>query len=161
MMRVLPQDDSMDIGEQSLAVEFAVVDEVVRANAPEFAARGFTLMNVTEGGTPPFVRSTAFHFSHARAGLLLDLSFFAGGNRRGFNALISKPDNGRLDVRDYLKLHGRTETSALLTSDDPTTLREFAESAMRVLIGVFDDELKPVVEGTKFESTPFDWQGYK
>ena len=65
----------MDIGEQSLAAEFAVVDDVVRTHAPEFAARGFTFMNVTEGGTPPFLRSIAFHFSNARTGLLLDISF--------------------------------------------------------------------------------------
>ncbi len=67
----------MDIVEQSLAPEFAVVDEVVRAHASEFAARGFTLTNVTVNPSQ-LIRSIVFHFSNARAGLLLDISSFLG-----------------------------------------------------------------------------------
>jgi hypothetical protein len=154
----------MDIAEQSAAVEFAVVDDVVRAHVPEFAHRGFTLVNVTEGGTRPVVRSIAFHFSHAHTGLLLYLSFFVGrsGTRRGFTALINKHDEGSLNVEDYLKLHGHSDVSASFTLDGPPTdLRGFAESAMQTLLGLLDKELKPIVEGKTFEVTPIDWQGYK
>jgi hypothetical protein len=160
----LQQDGSMDIGEQSVASQFAVVEEVVRAKVSEFEAHGFVLTNVTEAGTPPFVRSLVFHFSNAGAGLLLSLSFFIGrsGQRRGFTALISRAGNGRLDVGDYLELHGRSDLSALFTSDDPSAnLRSFAESAIRTLLSLFDNELKPVVEGKTFEETPIDWQGYR
>ena len=76
--------------------------------------------------------------------------------------MICPPDNRKLNVRDYLDRHGRSETSASFTSDDPTRgLREFAESTVRTLLGLFDNELKPIVEGKRFEETPIDWQGYK
>jgi hypothetical protein len=64
----------MDTVEQSFTPEFGVVEEVFQAYASEFAARGFVLTNVTEGGTPPFVQSIVFHFSNARAGLRLSVS---------------------------------------------------------------------------------------
>jgi hypothetical protein len=151
----------MDIREQSSPAEFAVVEDVVRTHTSGFAARGFTLINVTEGGTPPFVRSISFHFSNPGAGLLLDVSFFVG-RRRGFTALISKPGHGRLDVGDYLDLHGQSEMSALFTSDDPgTDVRAFAEATIRRLLGLLDNELKPIIDGQTWESTPIDWQGHK
>jgi hypothetical protein len=153
----------MDIGEQSLAAEFAVVDEAVGAHASEFAARGLILRNLAEGGTPPFVRSIRFHFSNARAGLRLSVSFFVGrsGARRGFTAMIEKTGHGSLDVGDYLEHHGRSDMARLLIHDGPTDVRAFAESSLRMLLGLLDDELKPIVEGETFEETPIDWQGYK
>ena len=154
----------MDLAEQSVAAEFAVVEEVVRTHTSDFAIHGFTLMNVTEGGTRPFIRSLTFHFSHPLPRLLLDVSFFVGrsGARRGFTAMISKPGDGRLDVEDYLKLHGRSDVSASLTLDGPPTdLRSFAESAIQTLLALLDNELRPIVEGKTFEETPIDWQGYK
>ncbi len=30
-----------------------------------------------------------------------------------------------------------------------------------MLIDLFDDDLKPIVEGETLESTPIDWQGHK
>jgi hypothetical protein len=50
----------------------------------------------------------------------------------------------------------------LFTSDVPATeLRAFTETAVRTLLTLFDNELKPVVEGKTFETTPVDWDGYK
>jgi hypothetical protein len=153
----------MDIVEQSFAPEFAVVDEVVRAHAPEFAARGFTLMNVAVEGPPRLLRTIVFLFSNVRAGLLMDVSSFLGraGLKRGFNAIISAPGNRTLNVHDYLVLHGRSDLARLLTNDAPMDVRAFSESTVRMLIGLLDDELKPIVEGKTFEETPIDWQGYK
>ena len=102
----------MDIVKQHIPPEFAVVDEVVRAHVPEFAARGFTLMDVTVDGPPP---SIFFRFSNDRAGLLLDVSSFLAraSPRRGFNASISTPDNRKLNVGDYLVRHGRSDDARL------------------------------------------------
>src|SRR6185503_16668750 len=101
---VMPsQDDSMDSVAQS--PEFAVVDDVFRARVADFAARGFNLTNVTVDPSR-VIRSLTFHFSNVRTGLLLDVSFFLGrsGLKQGFNAMISRPDNRKLDVKDYLGL---------------------------------------------------------
>jgi hypothetical protein len=152
----------MNTVEQPSAPEFTVVAEVVRAHAPEFAARGFTLMNVTENPSQ-LIRSIVFHFSNARTDLFLDISSFLGraGLKRGFNAMISTRDNRKLNVHEYLVLHGRSDMAELLTDDAPTDVRAFSESSVRMLIGLLDNELKPIVEGTTFEETPIDWQGYK
>jgi hypothetical protein len=32
---------------------------------------------------------------------------------------------------------------------------------MRMLCGLFDRDLKPILDGTYFEETYIDWQGYK
>lgn len=158
------QGDSMDIGEQSFAAEFAVVDEVVRAAAPEFAARGFVLTNVAVEGSPRALLSLVSHFSNKQADLDLTVSFFAAsdGLNGGFNVMIVKPPNRKLVVLDYLERRGRTDLPRLFTYSDPATdLRSFAESRIRTLLDLLDGELKPIVEGKTFEETPIDWQGYK
>jgi hypothetical protein len=153
------RNDRTDTDEQAFA-PFAVVDEVVRAHLPDFEARGFTLTNVTLEEPPP---SIVFQFSNARAGRLLDVfSFLARtGFKRGFNAMISTPDNRTLNVRDYLVHHGRSDMAQSLTDDAPADVRAFSEASVRMLISLFDSELKPVVEGKTFEETPIDWDGYK
>ncbi len=154
----------MDIVEQPFAAEFAVVDEVVRAHAAEFANRGFFLKNATVEGSPESLLLRVFHFSDSRTGLDLRLSFFpaSDGLKGGFNAMIVKPLNRKLVVLDYLESRGRSDLQELFTYDDPATdLRIFAESTIRVLLGLLDNELKPIVEGKTFEETPIDWQGYK
>jgi hypothetical protein len=157
------QDDPMDIiDEQSIAPEFAVVNEVIRAHASEFAARGFTLTNVTMNPSQ-LIRSIVFHFTNDRAAPRLSVSSFLGraGLKRGFNAMISTPDNRKLNVHDFLVRHGRSDMARLLTEDAPTDVRAFSESSVRMLIDLLDNELKPIVEGKTFEETPIDWQGYK
>jgi hypothetical protein len=154
----------MDLVEQSYAAEFAVVDEVVRVYASEFEARGFVLTNTTVEGSPRSLVFRVFHFANSQAGLDLTVSFFpaSDGLRGGFNAMIVKPENRKLVVLDYLERHGRTDLPALFTYDDPATdLRRFTESTIRTLLGLLDNELKPVVQGKTFEETPIDWGGYK
>jgi hypothetical protein len=156
------QDNAMNIAEQSSAPEFAVVEEVFHAHASEFASRGFIFVKVTDG--TPLVQSRGFEFWNAHAGLSLTVSFVVGvsGQRRSFNALIHKPDHGTLNVRDYLKLHGRAEMISVFTSDVPAAeLRAFTETAVRTLLTLFDNDLRPVIEGKTFEETPIDWDGYK
>jgi hypothetical protein len=157
------QDDPMDIAEQSVTPEFAVIDEVVRAHAPDFAARGFILMNVAVEGPPRVLRTIVFHFSNPSIGLLLDVSSFLGrsGVKRGFNAMIIAPGNRTLNVHDYLVRHERSEEAQSLTNEAPSDVRAFAESSVRLFLDLLDGALKPVVEGKTFEETPIDWAGYK
>jgi hypothetical protein len=154
----------MNIADQPFSSEFAVVDEIVRAHASDFAARGFVLTNATVEGSPRLFPFLVFHFSNNQAGLDLDVSFFpaSDGLNGGFNAMIVKPRNRKLVVLDYLKRRGRSDLPGLFTYNDPATdLRRFAESTVRTLIGLLDNELKSIVEGKTFEETPIDWQGYK
>jgi len=67
-----------------------------------------------------------------------------------------------LDVKTYLKLHGREELTKLFRYRDPKTdVGRFADSLFQMLVGLFDQELKSIIEGETFEETPIDWQGYK
>jgi hypothetical protein len=154
------QDQPRGVTQQSAPVEFAEVADVVKMYAPEFAARGFTLHDVTVDGPPP---SIYFHFSNPRTDLLLDVSSFLARSspKRGFNAMISTPDNRKLNVRNYLVRHGRSDVAELLTDNAPSDVRAFSEASIRLLLDLLDGELKPIVEGETFEETPIDWAGYK
>jgi hypothetical protein len=150
----------MGIVEQPLAPDFAEVDQVVRAHAPEFAARGFVLTNVALEGSPESLLLLVFRFSNNAGALDLRISFFAAsdGLNGGFNAMIIKPVNRKLDVADYLESRGRTDLQQSFIYNDPATdLHRFATSVVQTLLGLLDNELKPVIEGKTFEETPIDW----
>jgi hypothetical protein len=90
--------------------------------------------------------------------------FFAAANglNGGFLVQIEKPVNKSLNVKDYLKLHGHQELDKLFNYRDPTTdVRSFAESFFQMLCRLFNEDLKPVLDGETFEETPTDWMGYK
>jgi hypothetical protein len=154
----------MNQAEVALTGDFATVNEVVRQHAPGFATRGFELTGVTLEGSPRLQRFPVFHFLNSRTRMRIDVSFFADARRQkgGFTVLIIRPVNRKLDVEDYLKLHGREELSKSFSYREPNTdVRGFAESFFRMLGGLLDEDLKPIVDGKVFEETPIDWMGYK
>lgn len=92
------------------------------------------------------------------------ISFFAAarGLNGGFTVLIVRPENRKLDVEDCIEKHGRETLTGLLTYRDPATnLHSFADTFFRMLVRLFDSDLKPILEGKVFEETPIDWMGYK
>jgi hypothetical protein len=94
----------------------------------------------------------------------IDISFVAAtkGLNGGFTVLIIKPVNHKLSVEAYLKSHGREILTGFFTYHDPTTdVRSFADSFLRMLVGLLDGDLKPILDGKTFEETPIDWMGYK
>jgi hypothetical protein len=94
----------------------------------------------------------------------INITFFHAveGLNGGFNASITKPVNHVINVEDYLKLHGRETLARFFSYRDPATdIRSFADTFMQMLCGLFDRDLKQILDGTYFEETPIDWQGYK
>jgi hypothetical protein len=154
----------MDQVEAALTGDDAVVEKVVREHIPTFAGLGFAFTGFTVGGSPKLQRFPIFHFFNKRTGQRIDISFLAAraGLNGGFGVLIVAPRNRKLDVEDYLKRHKLEEPTRAFTYRDPETdVRSFATVFLKVLIRLFETELKPVIDGKTFEETPIDWMGYR
>ncbi len=154
----------MDQLEATLTGDDAVVEKVVREHVPAFAGLGFALTGSTLGGSSTLQHFPIFHFFNKRSGLRLDISFLAAraGLNGGFNVLIVAPRNRKLDVEDYLNQHKIEEpTRAFTYRDAQTDVRGFATAFLKVLLQLFETELKPVLDGKTFEETPIDWMGYR
>ena len=154
----------MDQVEATLTGDDAVVEKVVREHIPTFSGLGFALTGFTVGGSPTLQRFPIFHFFNKRTGQRIDISFLAAraGLNGGFDVLIVAPRNRKLDVEDYLKRHKLEEPTRAFTYRDPKTdVRGFATAFLKVLIQLFETELKPVLDGKTFEETLVDWMGYR
>ena len=150
--------------EPQLTGSYAIVRDVVRQNAPSLAKRGFDFSGVSLIGSPELQQFPSFAFLNKRTGMQIDISFIAAaaGLNGGFNVMIIAAGNRKLDVEDYLKLHKLNSLAKPFTYGDPKTdLRLFADSFFKGLDGIFDKELKPILDGKLFEETPIDWMGYR
>ena len=142
----------------------AIVNEVVHQHAPAFAAHGFQFKEVTLEGSQELGRFPIFHFQNERTAMGIDLSFCAAarGLNGGFTVLIVKPVNRKLDVEDYLVSHDREALTRFFTyRDTETDVRRFADTFLKMFVGLLDRDLKTILEGNTFEETPIDWMGYK
>lgn len=154
----------MNLDVLALSGDDATVNEVVQQHSSSFAAHGFDFKELTLDGSQELGRFPIFHFLNERTAMRIDISFCATakGLNGGFNALIIKPVNQKLDVEDYLKEHGREALTKFFTYRDPATnVRSFADTFLQMLVGLLDRDLKPILEGKIFEETPIDWMGYK
>ena len=154
----------MEQPEVHLTGEDAIVSEVVRRHAASFEARGFQFAGAKLAGSTKLDRYPAFSFVNKQTGLQIYVSFSAAreGLNGGFVLFLVNPDNRKLNVQDFLKLHGRTEPMKLFTYRDPKTdVRTFAESFFDMVDGLLDSDLKPILDGESFEETPIDWMGYR
>jgi hypothetical protein len=151
--------------EAALTGDFAIVRDIVRQHTGEFITHGFELVNVTlVPGSSKIQTSPVFEFLNRRTGMTIRISFSAAhdGLNGGFGVRIIKPVRRRLNVEDYLKLHGRGGLTKYFRYRDPKTdVRSFAESFLQMLSGLLDEDLKPILDGKTFEETPIDWMGYK
>ena len=154
----------MNLDVLALKGDDAIVNEVMHQYSPAFAAHGFDLKEVTLEGSQELGRFPVFHFLNDRTAMQIDISFCAAvaGLNGGFTVLIIKPVNQKLDVEDYLKLHKREMLTQYFTYRDPSTdVRVFADTFLRMLSGLLDRDLRPIINGRTFEETPIDWMGYK
>jgi len=133
-------------------------------HAPGFVALGFELTGADLAGFPKLQRFPVFHFLNRQTGMQIDVSYYVNitGLNRGFTVLIIEPLNNKLDVEDYLELHGHEELTKSFSYHGPITdPRSFADCFLQNLVGLLDSDLKPILEGRVWEETPIDWMGYK
>ena len=154
----------MEQPEVTLTGDDAIVSEVVRERAAGFEARGFEFTGTKLEGSPRLGRFPVFSFLNRQTGLQIHVSFSSAGTglNGGFVVTLVNKANRKLDLEDFLKLHGHPELTKYLTYRHPKPdIRSFAESFFDMLDGLLDTDLKPIIDGTTFEETPIDWMGYR
>ena len=151
--------------EMAFRGDSAIVREVIQRHSPIFVAHGSEFAGASLEGSPKLQRFPVFHFLNKQTSMRIDISYCAtatGRNGGCFTVLIIQPPNSKLDVEDYLKLHGCEELTKPFTHRGRITdVRGFADSFLQDLVSLLDSNLKPVLEGKVWEETPIDWMGYK
>jgi hypothetical protein len=144
--------------------DFQIVSNILREHAGDFLSSGFEFSDVKWEGSADLGYFLVFHFANQRTGMVIRLAFFVpeGESNGGFTAMILKPGNHTLNIKEFLKLHGREDLMRFFTYRNPETdVRAFTEAFLRMLNGIFRKELAPTLLGEVWEDTPIDWQGYK
>src|SRR5262245_23961587 len=144
--------------------DHAIVRDAVRRHAASFAAHGYELASIKLDQAPGLPDYPVFLFLNEKTGMEIDLSYGADatGRKAGFVVLIKKPKQGTLDVEDWLMLQEREDLAKLFTDRSPRPdVRAFANNFLRMLTGLLDTDLKPMVDGTNFQETPIDWMGLR
>jgi hypothetical protein len=151
----------MDQIHMPLTGDSAVVNEVVREHAADFSVYGFDFDKVTWEGSRELGYYPVFEFANRPTGMVISIAFSSAENGRtsAFVLLIIKPGNHKLNLKTYLKLHGRED---LFTFRDPQEdIRSFAQNFFEMLDRLFRSDLAPILQGEIWEDTPVDWMGYK
>ncbi len=146
------------------AEAFAVTKELMETHLAIFQQRGFLLLERIFGKNSAGWPKLTFRFIEERANLRLRVLFsISAPQTKGI--FVVRIDNSRketLDVEDYLRLHGdAAEASLFVCTKDVPDFTKYVESFLSMLDRVFENQLKPILSGDKWESTPIDWQGYK
>ncbi len=143
---------------------FATTEELIERHMDIFQRRGFILVNQTFDKDRQVGPRLQFRFFNERTKLSLDAALtISTGPRKGiFMVLIVNSRNELLFVDNYLRQHGYTaEASLFVCTEEVPDFRNYVEGFLSMLDSVFDNQLKSILSGEKWESTPIDWQGYK
>ncbi|HZU30921.1 MAG TPA: hypothetical protein VFB79_07385 [Candidatus Angelobacter sp.] len=148
----------------SEAEAFDLVVNLIKTNINIFEKRGFTYdrhaIHVTKTG----MNVLQFYFHNVSTGMKLRLHYTypPPGMNAGFFLYIENPAGKDLDVEDYLRLHGFVKERLLFTyTDNVPDFQKYCETFLSTLDHLFSTELKPILDGKKWEDIPFDWGDYK
>ncbi len=94
--------------------------------------------------------------------ITIAFSIIPAGKGAGLNAFIVRPDGTNIAIKRYLEVHNFLEQRALFDcSADVIDFDEYVEVFVTNLEQLLAGELKPFIEGSKWESVSFDWGPYK
>jgi hypothetical protein len=154
----------MSLSDTKISNENAVVYNIAQRYISYFFSRGYELSDVQVKEHKVIPQRLSLQFINEKIETELYISFFPAitGHNGAFTVMISKPVNQCLALSDYLKIHHRDDLLPYFTYHDSNTdIAVFADAFFKMLMELFDTDLKPIVDGTTFETTPIDWQGYK
>ena len=137
---------------------------VVNEHLAMFGRRGLTYVDKSFDTSRPERLRLTFKFENPARKLSLWLTFSPAkdGLNGGFVVLLVRADGERLNLKDYLRLHGNTpDTSFLLYTEATPDLTGYIKSFLATLDQIFQGALGPILSGEQWESTPIDFQGYK
>jgi|SRR5579884_142608 len=143
---------------------FALVTKLVESHLHIFQKHGFNyeqskIINFRASGN-----MLTMLFSNKITGMQIDLNFAhaANGFNGGFLLYIINIEGKRLNVGKYLLLHGLTKERLLFTyTENVPDFEKYCETFLSMLDQLLSGELKPIIDGKKWEDIPFDWGDYK
>src|SRR5579884_1068733 len=143
---------------------FNIVSKLIEKRESLFESHGFVLTEKTVNNLPGGGRFLQYDFRNNQKNLTLSLLFVtaADGEGGGFSANLYNATGGYLNIHDFLQLHGYVAEKLLFTyTKDVPDFPKYVESFLSMLDRVFSNQLKPILAGEAWESTPIDWLGYK
>jgi hypothetical protein len=141
-----------------------IVTGKIRVHLPAFERLGLVFERAF---TAPSTLVNSSHWSvfrHKSGAARVSLSFSVIRHGKGglFGTYIETPDQKRMAVRDYLRVHGLPEQESLFQC--PGDIADFERYVDEFLAGqedLFAGALRPFIEGEKWEDVPLDWEPYK
>ncbi len=143
---------------------FATIKELMERHIDIFQRQGFILTDENFDQHGPVGPEMRFHFFNERSKLDLKFDFtVTTGPRKGiFTVQIIKSRKDSLIVQNYLRIHGyAAEASLFVCTEGVLDFTKYAENFFSMLERVFENQLKPILSGKEWETTPIDWYGYK
>ncbi len=148
----------------SQRLDLEKIEKVLRSHESEFAQLGLSYLGATVVSSKLAGDSKTFTFVNRVNGVGIQIHLFPGNtiSDRGLVAILTRKDGSTLNVNEYLRLHGREDLSRQFTSNTPyPDVTVFAEKNLSDLIRVLSTELKDMLAGIRWESTPTNWNGYR
>ena len=143
---------------------FAIIKELVESHLTLFERRGFVLVERAFEVAPLLGPKMVFRFFNQGTKLALRASFTITSEPGKCLIVVQiiNPRNEKLMLDTYLETHGdAAEAGLFVFARGVPDFRKHVEDFLSMLDRAFDNPLKPILSGEKWESTPIDWQGYK
>ena len=151
--------------EENYQAELDISREMIRDYSATLAEHGFEYKETHISHSDLTGDSIQFTFVTKKTGISMKINYNPSLNnmRRLFAAIIEKNgEKQRLYLDQYLKIHKRNDLLAFFMDRGRVLeMRAFWNGFFGVLESLFSNELKEVIEGRRWEGTPFDWDGYK
>ena len=143
---------------------FDAVTRAIESNLNIFSSRGFRYIGVSPETSQPDRPRIRFQFENDKTRMRLWVTFSPAQNglNGGFVVFFMASNGGRLNLNDYLRLHGYVAEALLFSfKENIPSFDKYLDAFLSMLNRVFSNQLKPILAGTTWESTPIHWQGYK
>ncbi len=143
---------------------FATTKQLMDRHLDIFQRRGFILVDQTFDKNSQVGPELLFRFFNKLTKLNLNVALTVStrSNKGIFVVQIVNSRKEDLIAENYLRIHGYTaEASLFVCTEDVPDFRNYVEGFLSMLDRVFDNQLKPILSGKEWETTPIDWYGYK
>ena len=108
--------------------------------------------------------SLLLHYESSKTGRKIDISYSCAQKGRPFTFVVFlfSKDGDSFSLEDWLNLKGKKQAIKLVSDSDSNIseddfIKEFAASFEKIC----RSDLKKIINGSHWESVPFDWKGYR
>lgn len=144
--------------------ELRVSETLLQTHTSDLADRGLVYEDSKTDHSALAGDSVVASFVHRTNAIRLTITVFPGLSidDRGFLVIIRRANGDALNLIDFLRLRGKGNLIDGFVNGHPQPdIGAFVEGCLQTLLELLDTDLKPILEGRDWESTPVDWKGYK